>query len=195
VVLEQGGSLPPRPAETTLRTGFPAVEPCSRRGGAKHKCAAAPGSANGRRRQLHAKASILPAVPAPTFSGLSETASLSTEEYCDHLRSTSRHAGFSFHEVVLPDERRVSVNGLGFRHPDWRSAGKRPSGSTGSCWSARGRVRAVLSPAVSGETAYIARRLTHEVAWSLFRIGSQAVCPSPLRAFAAYKPVEQGMIV
>jgi esterase len=52
--------------------------------------------------------------------------SLSSEEYRDHLRSTSLRAGFSFDEVVLPDERRVGVNGLRLCYLDWGTAGKSP---------------------------------------------------------------------
>jgi esterase len=50
--------------------------------------------------------------------------SLSSEEYRDHLQSTSVRAGFTFDDVVLPDEHRVTVNGLRFRYLDWGSAGK-----------------------------------------------------------------------
>jgi pimeloyl-ACP methyl ester carboxylesterase len=52
--------------------------------------------------------------------------SLSSEEYRDHLQSTSVRAGFSFDQVVLPDERRVAINGLEFRYLDWGTEGKRP---------------------------------------------------------------------
>jgi esterase len=52
--------------------------------------------------------------------------SLSPEEYRDHLQSTSLRAGFSFEEVVLPEERRVAVNGLGFRYLDWGTGGSPP---------------------------------------------------------------------
>lgn len=52
--------------------------------------------------------------------------SLSPEEYRDHLQSTSVRAGFSFDEVVLPEERRVGVNDLQFRYLDWGAEGKRP---------------------------------------------------------------------
>ena len=52
--------------------------------------------------------------------------SLSSEEYRDHLQSTSVRAGFSFEDVILPEERRVGVNGLQFRYLDWGSEGKRP---------------------------------------------------------------------
>ena len=52
--------------------------------------------------------------------------SLSSEEYRDHLQSTSVRAGFSFDEVALPDERDVPVNGLRFRYLDWGARGKRP---------------------------------------------------------------------
>jgi pimeloyl-ACP methyl ester carboxylesterase len=52
--------------------------------------------------------------------------SLSSEEYRDHLRSSSVRAGFSFDDVVLPDQRRVAVNGLHLRYLDWGTLGKRP---------------------------------------------------------------------
>ena len=52
--------------------------------------------------------------------------SLSSEEYREHLQSTSVRAGFRFDEVVLPDERQVAVNGLGFRYLDWGTEGKPP---------------------------------------------------------------------
>jgi esterase len=51
---------------------------------------------------------------------------LSTEEYRDHLQSTSVRAGFSFDEVALPDERHITVNGLRFRYLDWGTKGQRP---------------------------------------------------------------------
>ena len=51
---------------------------------------------------------------------------LSPEEYHDHLKTTAVRAGFSFDEVVLPEERRVAVNGLRFRYLDWGTEGKRP---------------------------------------------------------------------
>jgi len=52
--------------------------------------------------------------------------SLSSEEYRDHLQSTSVRAGFSFDDVVLPEERHANVNGLRFRYLDWGTEGKRP---------------------------------------------------------------------
>lgn len=52
--------------------------------------------------------------------------SLSSEEYRDHLQSTSVRAGFSFDAVALPDERDVAVGGLRFRYLDWGREGKRP---------------------------------------------------------------------
>ena len=52
--------------------------------------------------------------------------SLSSEEYRDHLQSTSVRAGFRFDEVVLPDERQVAVGGMSFRCLDWGTEGKRP---------------------------------------------------------------------
>jgi pimeloyl-ACP methyl ester carboxylesterase len=52
--------------------------------------------------------------------------SLSPEEYRDHLQSTSVRAGFSFDEVMLPEERRVGVNDLQFRYLDWGTQGKPP---------------------------------------------------------------------
>ena len=51
---------------------------------------------------------------------------LSAEEYHDHLKTTAVRAGFSFDEVVLPQQHRVTVNGLGFRYLDWGTAGKPP---------------------------------------------------------------------
>ena len=52
--------------------------------------------------------------------------SLSSEEYRDHLQSTSVRAGFNFDAVVLPDERQVTANGLRFRYLDWGKEGQRP---------------------------------------------------------------------
>ncbi|MBV8737175.1 MAG: alpha/beta hydrolase [Alphaproteobacteria bacterium] len=52
--------------------------------------------------------------------------SLSSEEYRDHLQSTSVRAGFNFREVVLPDERHAVVDGLRFRYLDWGTEGKQP---------------------------------------------------------------------
>ena len=51
---------------------------------------------------------------------------LSAEEYHDHLKTTAVRAGFSFDEVVLPEQHRVTVNGLGFRYLDWGTKGLRP---------------------------------------------------------------------
>ena len=51
---------------------------------------------------------------------------LSAEEYRDHLQSTSVRAGFSFGDVMLPDERTVAVNDLRFRYLDWGKEGERP---------------------------------------------------------------------
>jgi len=51
---------------------------------------------------------------------------LSAEEYHDHLKTTAVRAGFSFDEVVLPEQHRVTVNGLGFRYLDWGTQGRRP---------------------------------------------------------------------
>jgi len=51
---------------------------------------------------------------------------LSAEEYHDHLKTTAVRAGFSFAEVVLPEERRVAANGLSFRYLDWGTKGQRP---------------------------------------------------------------------
>jgi pimeloyl-ACP methyl ester carboxylesterase len=51
---------------------------------------------------------------------------LSAEEYHDHLKTTAVRAGFSFDEVVLPQQHRVTVNGLGFRYLDWGTKGRRP---------------------------------------------------------------------
>ena len=51
---------------------------------------------------------------------------LSAEEYHDHLKTTAVRAGFSFDEVVLPEQHRVTVSGLGFRYLDWGTKGQRP---------------------------------------------------------------------
>ena len=51
---------------------------------------------------------------------------LSAEEYRDHLTTTAARAGFSFDQVILPEEHRVTVNGLGFRYLDWGTKGQRP---------------------------------------------------------------------
>jgi esterase len=51
---------------------------------------------------------------------------LSAEEYHDHLTTTAARAGFSFAEVVLPEERRVAANGLSFRYLDWGTQRQRP---------------------------------------------------------------------
>jgi esterase len=51
---------------------------------------------------------------------------LSADEYHDHLKTTAVRAGFSFDEVVLPEEHRVAANGLGFRYLDWGTKGQRP---------------------------------------------------------------------
>ena len=52
--------------------------------------------------------------------------SLSSEEYRDHLKSTSVRAGFDFADVVLPQERRVAVGDMRFRYLDWGREGGRP---------------------------------------------------------------------
>jgi pimeloyl-ACP methyl ester carboxylesterase len=51
---------------------------------------------------------------------------LSVEEYHDHLKTTAVRAGFNFDEVVLPEQHRITANGLGFRYLDWGTKGKRP---------------------------------------------------------------------
>lgn len=51
---------------------------------------------------------------------------LSAEEYHEHLKTTAVRAGFSFDEVVLPEQHRVTVNGLGFRYLDWGTKRQRP---------------------------------------------------------------------
>jgi hypothetical protein len=50
--------------------------------------------------------------------------SLSSEEYREHLQSTSLRAGFRFDDVVLPDQRLVAVNGLRLRYLDSGILGK-----------------------------------------------------------------------
>jgi len=51
---------------------------------------------------------------------------LSSDEYRDHLKSTSVRAGLSFDEVALPDEHDIAVGGLRFRYLDWGKPGLRP---------------------------------------------------------------------
>jgi esterase len=58
--------------------------------------------------------------------GAAEAMTLSADEYHDHLKSTAVRAGFSFDEVVLPEEHRVTANGLGFRYLDWGNKEQRP---------------------------------------------------------------------
>src|SRR5271169_4802889 len=84
------------------------------------------GRANGRCRHCRAKALLSPRRTAPNCHGVPEIMSLSSEEYLDHLQSTSVRAGFSFDQVVLPDERHVALDGLRFRYLDWGAQGKRP---------------------------------------------------------------------
>ncbi|HTV45259.1 MAG TPA: alpha/beta hydrolase [Stellaceae bacterium] len=52
--------------------------------------------------------------------------SLSSEEYRDHLQTTSVRAGFDFAEVALPAEHNITIGGLRFRYLDWGGQGKRP---------------------------------------------------------------------
>src|SRR5215469_7984671 len=51
---------------------------------------------------------------------------LSAEEYHEHLTATSVRAGFSFQEVVLPNERIVEIGGLRFRYLDWGNEEQQP---------------------------------------------------------------------
>ncbi len=67
-----------------------------------------------------------PCATPQTFDGAFEIMTLSSEEYRDHLKSTSVRAGFSFAEVALPDERDVAVGELRFRYLDWGGEGLRP---------------------------------------------------------------------
>ena len=66
------------------------------------------------------------ATPAPIFEGAFRIMTLSSEEYRDHLKSTSVRAGFSFAEVALPAEHDVVVGDLRFRYLDWGKPGLRP---------------------------------------------------------------------
>src|SRR5262249_42028756 len=85
----------------------------------------APSGENSRCRGLRAKGCICPP-HRPDLRRSRQNMSLSSEEYRDHLQSTSLRAGFSFDDVVLPDERGVAVNGLRLRYLDWGTIGKRP---------------------------------------------------------------------
>jgi esterase len=51
---------------------------------------------------------------------------LSSEEYREHLQSTSVRAGFRFDEVALPAEHDVVVGGLSFHYLDWGHERLRP---------------------------------------------------------------------
>jgi len=51
---------------------------------------------------------------------------LSAEEYQDHLKTTAVRAGFSFNEILLPDENTVNVGHLRFRYLDWGNDGLPP---------------------------------------------------------------------
>src|SRR5438128_1034570 len=51
---------------------------------------------------------------------------LSADEYQDHLKTTAVRAGFTFDEVVLPNEEVVRVGELRFRYLDWGTGGLRP---------------------------------------------------------------------
>jgi pimeloyl-ACP methyl ester carboxylesterase len=50
--------------------------------------------------------------------------SLSAEEYREHLATTAVRAGFSFEDVVLPQEGDVSVDGFRLHYLDWGTRGK-----------------------------------------------------------------------
>jgi pimeloyl-ACP methyl ester carboxylesterase len=51
---------------------------------------------------------------------------LSAKEYYDHLKSTAARAGFGFDDVVLPNEKTLSVGRLRFRYLDWGNDGSQP---------------------------------------------------------------------
>lgn len=51
---------------------------------------------------------------------------LSSDEYRDHLKSTSVRAGFSFAEVALPGEHDIALGELRFRYLDWGQKGNPP---------------------------------------------------------------------
>jgi pimeloyl-ACP methyl ester carboxylesterase len=51
---------------------------------------------------------------------------LSADEYRDHLETTAVRAGFTFGDVVLPNEHDVSLGQLRFRYLDWGTKGLRP---------------------------------------------------------------------
>src|SRR4029077_16719555 len=81
---------------------------------------------NGRQRRVRAKAHATPCRAGADLDGEPKIMSLSSEEYSDHLQSTPVRAGFRFDEVMLPDERHITVNGLRFRYLDWGTEGQRP---------------------------------------------------------------------
>src|SRR5271170_5348883 len=63
---------------------------------------------------------------ASSLKGTATAMTLSLEEYHDHLKTTAVRAGFSFDDVVLPNEHDVSVGQLRFRYLDWGTKGLRP---------------------------------------------------------------------
>src|SRR5271157_41190 len=63
---------------------------------------------------------------ASSLKGTATAMTLSVEEYHDHLKTTAVRAGFSFDDVVLPNEHDVSVGQLRFRYLDWGTKGLRP---------------------------------------------------------------------
>ena len=62
----------------------------------------------------------------PTPMGAAEAMTLSADEYHDHLKTTAVRAGFTFGDVVLPNEHDVSLGQLRFRYLDWGTKGLRP---------------------------------------------------------------------
>src|SRR5712691_4602285 len=58
--------------------------------------------------------------------GAANAMTLSADEYHDHLKTTAVRAGFSFDEVVLPNEKTVLIDKLRFRYLDWGNEGLRP---------------------------------------------------------------------
>src|SRR5246127_5157989 len=51
---------------------------------------------------------------------------LSADEYQDHLKTTAVRAGFSFEDVVLPNDKTVLAGHLRFRYLDWGNEELRP---------------------------------------------------------------------
>jgi esterase len=90
-------------------------EPCRERGGANRSAKA-----------VVAEVRVRAKGDARSHEGTAAAMTLSAEEYHDHLKTTAMRAGFSFDDVVLPNEHNLNVGQLRFRYLDWGTDGLRP---------------------------------------------------------------------